>query len=65
MKLLHGNFTKRYKKVLAKLKTSINLDAKDIAEFTNLHDRIECIARTPAFITLKDQKPDFRQNLWC
>ena len=27
--------------------------------------RIECIARTPAFITLKELKPDFRQNPLC
>ena len=26
---------------------------------------MECIAKTPAFITLKDHQPDFRQNLSC
>ena len=44
------------------LETSVNLEAKNIVEPINLNDRIECIARTPAFITLKDHKRDFRQN---
>ena len=58
-KPLHGNTTKRYKKAPPKLETSINLEAKNIAELINLDDHIECIARIPAFITLKDHKPDF------
>ena len=61
-KLLHDNVTKTYKKAPPKLETSINLEAKNIAELINLDDCIECIARTPAFIKLKDHKPDFRQN---
>ena len=56
---------KRYKKAPAKLETSINLEAKNIAELINLDDCIECTARTPPFITLKDHKPDFRQNPLC
>ena len=34
------------------------LEAKHIAELINLDDLIECVARTPAFITLKDHKPE-------
>ena len=64
-KLLHDNVTKTYKIAPPKLETSINLEAKKIAELINLDDRIKCIARTPAFITLKDHKPDFRQNPSC
>ena len=64
-KLLHNNVTKTYKKAPPKLETSINLEAKSIAELINLCDRIECIARTPAFIPLKDHKPDFWQNPSC
>ena len=48
-----------YKNAPPKLETSINLEAKNIAELINLDDRIQCIARTPAFITLKDHKLDF------
>ena len=56
---------KHYKKAPPKLKTSINLEAKNIAQLINLDGRIECIARTLAFITLKDHKLDFRQNPSC
>ena len=63
-KRLHDNVIKRYKKTT--LIRSINkLRIKSIAELINLDDRIECIAKTPAFTTLKDHKPDFRQNLSC
>ena len=37
------------KKSKPKLETSINLEAINIGELINLDDRIECIARTPAF----------------
>ena len=63
-KRLRDNVIKRYKKTT--LIRSINkLRIKNIAELINLDDRIECIAKTPAFTTLKDHKPDFRQNLSC
>ena len=64
-RLLHDNITKTYKKAPPKLEASINLEAKNMAELINLDDRIEYIARTPAFITLKDHKPDFLQNPSC
>ena len=55
----------KHKKAPSKLETSINVEAKNIAELINLDDHIKFIARTPAFITLKDHKPDFRQNPSC
>ena len=58
-KKLHDNVTKTYKKAPPKLETSINLEAKNIAELINLDGCMECTARTPAFITLKDHKPTF------
>ena len=61
-KLLHDNVTKTYNKVPPKLETLVNLEAKDITQLINLHKRIECIGRSPTFITLKDHKPDFWQN---
>ena len=64
-KLLHDNVIKTYIKAPPKLETSINLEAKSIAELIHLDDRIECIARAPAFVTLKDHKLDFRQNPPC
>ena len=45
-----------------KLETSINLKAKNIAELIIPDYRIKSVARTPALITLKDHKPDFRQS---
>ena len=64
-KLLHDNVTKTYKKTPPKWEISINLEVKNISELINLDDRIECIARTSSFITLKDHKPDFRKNPSC
>ena len=64
-KLLHDNVTKTYNKAPPKLETSANLEAKDIPELINLDDLIECIGRSPTFITLKDHKPDFQQNPSC
>ena len=55
-KLLHENVTKTYKKAPPKLETSINFEAKNIAELINLDNRIKYIARTPVFITLKGHK---------
>ena len=40
-KFLHDNFIKTYKKAPPKLETSINLEAKNIAELINLDERIE------------------------
>lgn len=57
--LMITNVTKIYKKAPAKLETSINLEAQ-ISDLMNLDDRIESIARTPAFITL--QKTIFSIN---
>ena len=64
-KLFHGNVTKTDKKAPPKLETSMNLEVKNIAEIIKLDDRIACIARTPAFITFKNRKPEFRQNPSC
>ena len=60
-KILHDN--ENIQKALPKLEASIILEAKNIAVVIILDNHIECIARTPAFTTLKDHKLDFRQNL--
>lgn len=64
-KLLADNITKTYKKAPQKLEKSINLEAKSIAESYKLSDRIDCIAKTPAYITLKDHKENFDNNPSC
>ena len=48
--------TKLYKKSLIHLEKSINLEAKEIAAGVKLDDRIEYMAKAPAYITLKDHK---------
>ena len=57
--------SQKHKKTPPKLEISINLEAKNIAEFINLDESIECLAKTPGFITLKENKPDFRKNPSC
>ena len=59
--LLPDNVTKTYKKAPPNLETSINVEAKNIAELINPDDHIVCIAKTAAFITLKDHRLEFQQ----
>ena len=40
-------------------------EAKSISAKLEISDRIERIARTPAFVTLKDHKDNFRSNPTC
>ena len=64
-KLLLENITKTYKKAPEKLEHSINLEAKNIAKKINLEKRIEILAKSDAFITLKDHKDNFQNKLPC
>ena len=64
-KLSMENITKTYKKAPERLEIAINLEAKAIAEKLNLANRIENLARTPSYITLKDHKENFRANPSC
>ena len=59
-KLLHENIIKSFKKSPTCLEKSINLEAKEIAAGVKLDDRIEYMAKAPAYITLKDHKDIFR-----
>ena len=64
-KLLYENITKTYKKSTNRLEHAINMEAKHIAKNIKLDDRIESLAKTPAFITLKDHKENFRPSHPC
>ena len=44
---------------------STNLEAKSISTKLKISDRVECIARTRAFLTLKDHKDNFHSNPTC
>ena len=64
-KLLRNNVTKTYRKAPPRLEKAINLEAKEIAQNINLDNRIECIAKNNAFLTLKDHKQNFRSATPC
>ena len=60
---MKDNVTKSFKKLAHRLVKAINIEAKNIAKKIQLSDRIECLAKTPAFITLKDNEDDFQSSL--
>ena len=64
-KLLHDNVTKTYQKAPPKLEASINMEAKNVSTKLKISDRVERIARTPAFLKLKDRRDNFRSNPTC
>ena len=43
----------------------MTLEAKNIAKKLEIADKVECMARKPAYITLKDQKENFNINPKC
>ena len=63
--LLHKNICKTYKKASDTTLTSINQEAQSIAGDLSLGDRIETMATRPAYVTLKDHKPNFANNPNC
>ena len=61
-KLLAENVTKTYKKAPAKLEDAVNSEAKYVTEKLKLADQVERLAKSPAYITLKDHKENFSTN---
>ena len=64
-KLYEENITNTYMKDLNSTYDTINTEAKEIATKLKLGDRIECLAKQNAFITIKDHKPNFENNTKC
>ena len=64
-KLLNDNVTKMYKSADEDAYDLVNAGAQRIAKELNVADRLETLARKEAFITLKDHKPNFANNLPC
>lgn len=58
-KLLKENIAGTYKKVLINLEKTINPEAKSTTKKLELSDRIAYLARSPAYIILKDHKENF------
>ncbi len=63
--LLKDNITKDYKKCSEHEDKCIDEEAKKIAYELKLHDRVQCMTKKNAFITLKDHKENFSHNLKC
>ena len=64
-KLLQEIITKHYKAAPGKLYDEINTEAKKIATRLKLDDRSEVLAKSEAFITLRDNKENFASALPC
>ena len=64
-RLLSNNITKSYKKSNIDLKANIDSEARDIATSLSLEDRVECMSKKDAFITLKDHKANFKTSPSC
>ena len=64
-KLLNDNITSSYAKQNDELKTSIDVEAKEVAEKLGIADRAEAFAKRDAYITLKDHKENFPNNPKC
>jgi len=64
-KLLQENITAKYKKTNSQVMNEITSEAKKISEDLKLDDRIEKTAEKHAFITIKDHKENFPNNLKC
>ena len=64
-KLLKENVAKTYQKAPKLLEAAINSEAKCIASTYIVENRAESIAKSPAFITLKDHKDNFHQKYPC
>ena len=58
-KLLTNNISKTYKKSDTAIFNKINIEAKNIAEKYDIAERVDCFAKSNAFVTLKDHKENF------
>ena len=58
-KLLTNNISKTYKKSDTAIFNKINTEAKNTAEKYDIAERVDCFAKSNAFVTLKDHKENF------
>ena len=64
-KLLHDNITKTYKRGYEDNISEIDSELKHIADNLSIGNRIECMKKREAFISLKDHKENFENNPKC
>ena len=62
---LHDNITKTYKNRSEDNISEINNELKGIANKLSIGNRIECMKKREAFISLKDHKENFENNPKC
>ena len=62
---MQENVAKTYKKAPQKVESLVNLEAKNIAKSYNIDDRVECLAKAEASITLKYHKENIRSHPIC
>ena len=61
-RLLGSSITSNYRKCKNGVKHRIDKESKKIGKSLNLSKKMGCCASRPAFITIKDRKPNFRNN---
>ena len=59
------NITKTYKKTDQTTYERINKEAKSLTEEIGISEKVECLTKSTAFITLKDHKGNFINNPKC
>ena len=64
-KLLKWNITKTYKKSDRRKVSNVNSHAKRVTEKLPTSDRIEKLQETESYITIKDHKEDFPNEILC
>ena len=65
-KLLHDNITQTYKNAhAANAKGKIDRESKKLAKNLSLEDKMEYYSDNHAYITSKDHKENFRNNIKC
>ncbi|KAJ8044054.1 hypothetical protein HOLleu_11406 [Holothuria leucospilota] len=64
-KLLHHNITQKFKLAGETITDKIDKEADEIANRLGISDRINKTAKQQAFVTLKDQKENFRTRPKC
>ena len=64
-KLLTDNISKTYKKTEHDIYNKINKEAKTIANNYGVSERVDCLAKSNAFVSLKDHKSNFSSNPKC
>ena len=63
--LINNNVTATYRRAKDGTVDEINQEARDITEELGVSDRVRALPLKPAFVTLKDHKPNFNTNPTC